>query len=73
MGLGIGMMLSVRYTLYFPAKATGNYLSFKGSFHLSKGLALRLATMHAIPGFVTKCLWLYCRLRFPPRRNRHRA
>lgn len=51
-GFAAGMALSMRFMLYFPAKATGNYLSFRESFRLSKGLGWRLLLMNSVPGFV---------------------
>lgn len=51
-GFGAGLALSMRFMLYFPAKATGNYMSFRESFRLSKGLGWRLMVMNSIPGLL---------------------
>lgn len=41
--LFVVMALSSRLSLYFPAKAVGDYISFRESFKLMKGHGLRLA------------------------------
>ena len=52
-GITAGAAWSLRYMLYFPAKATGNYIGFRESFRLSKGLGWRLMVMNLIPGLLS--------------------
>ena len=42
--------LSLRFTLYFPAKASGDYVSFRQSFRLMRGLGMKMLFMILMAG-----------------------
>lgn len=57
--IGIGGLFAIffivytamRLSLYFPAKAIGDYISFRRSYRLMKGVAMKLAWASLIVGF----------------------